>query len=503
MRVQIMTAAALASLACASSVALAQSVPAFGLPHEPLGQAELRPGADGLLVSNLGSSGEDGVRIGLGEAGFHVVTFVPPPLSSLPDGAFLQTTAFGEVDGQPGTPVWSLRSTARGGSSGLSVDARRLRPDALRLRAVLDGRTVSEVLVTDIDPDLIIVEIPRLEGCIVDPVWVMEPEIWAIVGFPQPAELTLLGGELVRADQIIIATEGLRVDVGPLSATEMRAADYREITLVDEALGQFGFEHRALGEASFRPRRDALVISNIGSSGQDGVEMRWLEETGERQGFSAELAPLRLIGPDQTLTLSATGRVPGAPELSLGTSSINNGVLTADFSDIGARTATLIGLLDGRIVDRRDVPAGGRVIVMDDIVVHGCAKQPSLPIPPFPPFPCFIWRFDETLVSPIVGPPYLADEVRILASDATASFEGLESFSIAGAGIDQIVLLSESLVVDCRADCDGDGTLDILDFLCFLNLFDAGDPAADCDGDGTLDILDFLCFLNAFDAGCP
>ncbi len=62
----------------------------------------------------------------------------------------------------------------------------------------------------------------------------------------------------------------------------------------------------------------------------------------------------------------------------------------------------------------------------------------------------------------------------------------------------------------CYADCDtstGVGVLDIFDFLCFGNRFDAGDPyACDCDtstGMGVCDIFDFLCFGNAFNAGCP
>ena len=55
----------------------------------------------------------------------------------------------------------------------------------------------------------------------------------------------------------------------------------------------------------------------------------------------------------------------------------------------------------------------------------------------------------------------------------------------------------------CVADCTGDGTLTIFDFLCFQNAFAAGDLAADCDGDGSLSLFDFLCFQNAFDAGCP
>jgi hypothetical protein len=55
----------------------------------------------------------------------------------------------------------------------------------------------------------------------------------------------------------------------------------------------------------------------------------------------------------------------------------------------------------------------------------------------------------------------------------------------------------------CYADCDESGALDFFDFLCFQNLFGAGDPAADCDESGALDFFDFLCFKNAFAAGCP
>jgi DNA-binding beta-propeller fold protein YncE len=53
-----------------------------------------------------------------------------------------------------------------------------------------------------------------------------------------------------------------------------------------------------------------------------------------------------------------------------------------------------------------------------------------------------------------------------------------------------------------NADCDLSGTLDLFDFLCFVNQFNAGDTNADCDGSGALDLFDFLCFVNAFNQGC-
>ncbi|MEO1009075.1 MAG: M12 family metallo-peptidase [Planctomycetota bacterium] len=55
----------------------------------------------------------------------------------------------------------------------------------------------------------------------------------------------------------------------------------------------------------------------------------------------------------------------------------------------------------------------------------------------------------------------------------------------------------------CYADCDGNGELELFDFLCFQNAFHDGDPAADCDGSGSLDLFDLLCFQNAFQDGCP
>lgn len=63
------------------------------------------------------------------------------------------------------------------------------------------------------------------------------------------------------------------------------------------------------------------------------------------------------------------------------------------------------------------------------------------------------------------------------------------------------VVLSSTLA-QCPADCDADGGLTILDFVCFQNAFVAGDPAADCDASGTLDILDFVCYQALFLAGC-
>ncbi len=64
--------------------------------------------------------------------------------------------------------------------------------------------------------------------------------------------------------------------------------------------------------------------------------------------------------------------------------------------------------------------------------------------------------------------------------------------------IDSVSITSAS----CYADCEGDGDLDIFDFLCFQGEYANQTAYADCEQDGDWDIFDFLCFQGAFANGC-
>jgi len=61
----------------------------------------------------------------------------------------------------------------------------------------------------------------------------------------------------------------------------------------------------------------------------------------------------------------------------------------------------------------------------------------------------------------------------------------------------------------CYANCDQSTTAPVLnvnDFMCFLNMYAAGDPNANCDGSTIppiLNVNDFQCFLTKYAAGCP
>ena len=58
------------------------------------------------------------------------------------------------------------------------------------------------------------------------------------------------------------------------------------------------------------------------------------------------------------------------------------------------------------------------------------------------------------------------------------------------------------LALNCANDCNEDGALNVLDWICFQPEWQAMSPAGDCNGDGTYDVLDFVCFQQLFQSGC-
>jgi len=59
-----------------------------------------------------------------------------------------------------------------------------------------------------------------------------------------------------------------------------------------------------------------------------------------------------------------------------------------------------------------------------------------------------------------------------------------------------------TLVTPCPGDFNGDGDLDVFDFIAFQQTFMNGGPAADLNDDGLLNVLDFIALQSAFDLGC-
>ncbi|MBL9030581.1 MAG: hypothetical protein JNM80_02600 [Phycisphaerae bacterium] len=99
----------------------------------------------------------------------------------------------------------------------------------------------------------------------------------------------------------------------------------------------------------------------------------------------------------------------------------------------------------------------------------------------------------------VTNPAGLVDNssVVVTTSPIPASFSGMD----VAAGI-------PPATSTCYANCDGSTSvpfLNVNDFVCFNNLFAAGDTRANCDASTNppvLNVNDFICFNNAFAAGC-
>jgi len=85
-----------------------------------------------------------------------------------------------------------------------------------------------------------------------------------------------------------------------------------------------------------------------------------------------------------------------------------------------------------------------------------------------------------------------------------AGLAGVSFFEPAGSGELEGMTVSIEIpgAAQCIADANGDGQVNVLDFVAFQTSFLDDELAADCDDDGSLTIADFVCFQGAFAAGC-
>ncbi|MCH8165926.1 MAG: hypothetical protein IH889_09995 [Planctomycetes bacterium] len=67
-----------------------------------------------------------------------------------------------------------------------------------------------------------------------------------------------------------------------------------------------------------------------------------------------------------------------------------------------------------------------------------------------------------------------------------------------GSPAEAVFVASAPNAAGCAADFNGDGVVNTLDFLAYLNAYSAGDDSADFNGDGVVDILDLLSLLGTW-----
>ncbi len=301
------------TLTLAAAPALrAQPTEIFGLNHTPLGSATLTEipggGTSTLLVSNIGSSGQDGVRVSAGPMG-NVLDFlcveVDEPAGVSPDFTF---EAF-DI-GMPLMPVGTGRLRQLGGGYQFSALFPGVRGGSQRVSIYDDGVLVDEETISEgdgvgfgawptfVDPHKarpLPFPFPDFPSPTDSPVPQDGPwDVAFSLAFDQNIQFGLPGGPVV-GDLLVVEPVQASTYEG-LRRVEITATGVDKFTVRSEMVGAFGLPHVALGEASLDAEADRLTVGNLSSGG--GVLVGGLPG---QTPFDVEFEPFRLEAGDELL----------------------------------------------------------------------------------------------------------------------------------------------------------------------------------------------------------
>ncbi len=420
-----------------------------GLTHRDVGGARLDTSGGTLVVSNIGSSGCDGVSIDLGETPNFLtgeLTFLP---AVLPPGLGCLATATGQVGGQSGRTLSTLRATALNSPTPeiqIEPDFSPLGASTHTVELFLGGSPVFSQAGQS-GPGCIFPPPPSCVGtCGAPPIG---GPAFIRIDFPTAIPVTIPGGPTLQADRMVLTAEGATQPAGALEELVLTALcptwdpDLPLASLGRHGVGIFERAHFAVGDAELSPGGTRLKVSNLGSSGCDGVSI----DLGDTDtGFKCELEPVSLATPGSGIFAGATGTFGGTPNSNLGSAGCqnNNGMVqaSADFSPIGSGDVRIEVFDNGTLVGTAVVPGGGVVGTVDP----GPAGPPSIravgKVLPYPP--CFVIDLDRlALFTPVGGAGLMGDEVRLLANSASANIDRLSTFSLLGADLDVLEIQGE------------------------------------------------------------
>jgi hypothetical protein len=340
---------------------------AFGLPHDVLGQAELNKDADGnLVVSQIGSTGLNGVEIDLGQAGGWDGEWSEIDQSTLPVGAFLQTKLTGSVDGIPNAEIGTARVVKTAQSVALqtsfaSLGATTLRYDFYRAGQLIEthkGQPGNQPLRMAAggtkwtrDAHYSIIGSAGIGNSNNQPCTTPGyPCLFAGYTFGNTLASFRIGTGITTADEVRVYPEDAGVGaVGGNLRVGITLSNIPKLTIRGEAIRAFGLIHRALGGATFEAFESGLATAGLDDGALDGE----LIELGKANSFNFELDPIDLLGAaplGASLQAETFGSRNGALNQSLGKLTITKTnadyLFMPDFSLIGSNTQR-IQILNG------------------------------------------------------------------------------------------------------------------------------------------------------------
>ncbi len=502
-------------------------VPVFDLTHCRLGQATIDLTGDGLVLSNIGASGDDGVEIDLSGT-----TFFSGTIDEVKTGATLNLRQSGFVGGAE--QVISQVQVERLENS-FDFVLENLLGEGGHSVQVFDGKSyVGEVGVGSGAVGLT-ADVPQAAGAAahfgpggLKFEFVGHNKNPVCLSFAATTQISV-GGESLHGDMVLVEPRSLQEDSSGFSDLAITAQGTPSFLIVDEGTTPppvcivfEGLAYRGQGDARIHIHNNQVMVSDIGASGGDGVHI----ETGEASLWEADLTAEALPDADPRLELIALGRSgnEGVPVSNLEIEALGEGLQATVQFDAPSY--------------RMEIYSAGELVFVEPELQNG-----AVPMYWFDPCDAFPWVFACAHLTFKVGPfnqcewGLSFDElVPIVLLPPGADGGGAGSDELQG---DQIVLIEneeghdhpedvvvigmqilgenlESLSIDnpnvepfsqspqfIRSDCNGDGGTDISDAIYNLAaLFTGGDTpgcreACDANGDAENNLADAV-FVFSF-----
>ena len=245
------------------------AVIAFGQQHVALGDATLSREANGtLLIDKIGIIGEDGVRIGFGEVeafqfAFDQVVFA----GQNPDGGVMDIRA---VDPQQ-VVLGKIFGRDIGNVYETSVDFSGAGSPTHRLR-VFNGTALVADLAGRVNQLFAPIGLAERIGLAV----LSDGTLCIMLMWTNPIAVDLGNGQVVQATRVMVLSETANaLTRSKLDGVEYRVSHLAERRIVDESVRLFSQAHRGLGDGILAAEGNALVISNISQTAEDGVSIRF------------------------------------------------------------------------------------------------------------------------------------------------------------------------------------------------------------------------------------
>jgi len=506
MNIRSQTALLLSALAAATAAHAQPDLCAFGFGHTPLGNAGVKINADGAVsITNLGSSGQDGVVINLdvGDTPGGIDSFTMQidalPADAEPQDAYMYFEPVGTIPGE----------SAR-------IEAQRT-ADGWLWTPSLPGNNMPQLDVVFLDEDGMTLHtledflgpIGELEVIEIKELVIKATVNEASIEFGQPSSFILPDGTKILLKKVRITPASELPIAGGFATATLGGIAMEEIVIAHEAIELFDQDIPATGLADAKlnlkgPCPDcALTVSNIGASGDDGVEFK--TEQARQITITQDLGPVPPGGPDglQSIWLDIGFPNGSVLEKAMGTTLglRSDGDLVqsvVDWSKLGSSDVVKL-YKEGQLIAQVNTPS---IFTSRAPVAQTFAE--SGPTGPFHPYVQIVFALPEPIFDDQLNFLAEADEVVFELQQPDLDFDTIEKASVTAANVESITV--EDIEVDqsapCPPDCNQDGLLNVLDFICFQALFAAGDLAADVNGDNALNILDFIAFQQAFQAGC-